>query len=487
MLIRQSAAYMVANGCSAALGFLAVVVFTQLLAPADYGLYVVASSMGTILAALLFTWLRQSILRFESEGGGADVRLTALAGYVLSMAILPLALGVLVVAARLPWVTAAAAVLLAAALSFYDLGQELLRARLQAGSYMIAAVVRSVVSLALAVAAIKAGGGGLGLVAAVACAYGIAALVSARAVWRRPLKPFDRAMLSTFLAFGAPITVSGVLFAIHMGLDRLVVFRMVGAEAAGHYGASADFVRQCIVYPALSASLAIAPLAVRTFASAGADAARRHLAIGGELLLVLIAPAVVGIAVTAPDIAAVVFGPQYRAAAATLMPVIALAWLFYTLSQHFVHLSFNLAQKPSLYIIHGAGTLGLNAALIVPLVQSFGAIGAAWSFLLAEAGGLVLGGVLARRAFPLPNIWTAAVRVATASLVMGGAVHLVVRSFAAPGFVSLLAGVATGVLVYAALAFALDLVGARALVRRLADSEQGLRVRRAFGGAPRAE
>ena len=50
MLIRQSAAYLVANGASAALGFLAVVLFTQLLDPADYGAYVIANSTGVIVA-----------------------------------------------------------------------------------------------------------------------------------------------------------------------------------------------------------------------------------------------------------------------------------------------------------------------------------------------------------------------------------------------------------------------------------------------------
>ena len=474
MLIRQSAAYLIANGCTAALGFIAVIVFTQLLSPAEFGVYVIASSMGAILSALLFTWLRQSILRFEAEGGGADVRLTALAGFGFSIALLPAGLIGLAVVARLPWSTAAAAVLLAGTLALYDLGQELLRARLAARAYMLAAVVRSVVALSLSIAALKLGGGGLAVVGAVATAYVVAALVSARSVWRRPLRAFDRARLGQFLRFGAPITLSGLLFAIHMALDRLVVFKLLGTEAAGQYGASADFVRQCIVYPALSASLAIAPLAIRTFAAGGTDAARRHLAIAGELLLGLILPAVVGIAVAAPDIAAVVFGPQYRAAAQSLLPIIACAWLFQVMSQHYVHLSFNLAQRPRLYIVHGAATLAVNAVLIVPLVRGFGLQGAALSLVAAEAVGLAVGWLLAGRAFPLPGLGRALARSACAAALMGLASALVARAFAEPGLLSLLAVVTTGVTVYGVAAFVFDLVGARAIAVRLAPQALAL-------------
>ena len=465
MLIRQSAAYLVANGCTAALGFVAVIVFTQLLTPAEFGVYVIANSMGAIVSALLFTWLRQSILRFEAEGGGADVRLTALAGFGLSIAVLPAGLLVLAYVVRLPWPTAAAAILFAATLALYDLGQELLRARLAARAYMIASVVRSVASLALAVAALKLGGGGLAVVGAVAAAYVLAALASARAVWRRPLKAFDSARLAEFVRFGTPITVSGLLFAVHMALDRLAVFKLLGPEAAGQYGASADFVRQCIIYPALSASLAIAPLAIRTFSQSGSDAARRHLVVAGELLLALILPAVAGIAVAAPDIAAVVFGPLYRASAQSLLPIIACAWLFQVMSQHYVHLSFNLAQRPALYIGHGLATLAVNAALMVPMVQAFGQQGAAYSLMIAEAAGLAAGWGLARRAFPLPGLGRALARTLLASAVMGVAAALVARAFAAPGIVSLLAVVATGLAVYAAAALALDLVGTRAIWR----------------------
>ncbi len=91
MLIRQTSTYMVAHGTSAMLGFLSVILFTRLLTPAEYGIYVVALSVAGIISALLFTWVRLSVLRFESEGEATDIRLTALAAYLVSVLTLPAA------------------------------------------------------------------------------------------------------------------------------------------------------------------------------------------------------------------------------------------------------------------------------------------------------------------------------------------------------------------------------------------------------------
>ncbi len=134
MLIRQTSTYMVAHGTSAALGFLSVILFTRLLTPAEYGIYVVALSVAGIISALLFTWVRLSVLRFESEGERTDIRLTALAAYLISVLTLPAALGVTVFALAVPFDKALAAILLAAALGLFELGQEILRARLDSTS-----------------------------------------------------------------------------------------------------------------------------------------------------------------------------------------------------------------------------------------------------------------------------------------------------------------------------------------------------------------
>ena len=55
-LMRQTATYFVANIASAAFGLLNVIIFTRLIHPADYSIYVIGVSFAAILVPVLSTW-----------------------------------------------------------------------------------------------------------------------------------------------------------------------------------------------------------------------------------------------------------------------------------------------------------------------------------------------------------------------------------------------------------------------------------------------
>ena len=75
-MLHQTFHYSVASVVSAVIGLLSAICFTRLLAPQEYGVYVVGLSTAGIVSAVLFTWVRVSALRFQSEGGSVDVRKT---------------------------------------------------------------------------------------------------------------------------------------------------------------------------------------------------------------------------------------------------------------------------------------------------------------------------------------------------------------------------------------------------------------------------
>src|SRR5258708_21312838 len=91
-MLSQTFHYSVASVVSAAIGLLSAVVFTRLLSPEEYGVYVVGLSTAGIISALLFTWVRVSALRFQSEGGSVDVRTTIFMAYLISVLAAPVAL-----------------------------------------------------------------------------------------------------------------------------------------------------------------------------------------------------------------------------------------------------------------------------------------------------------------------------------------------------------------------------------------------------------
>ncbi len=466
MFMKQSFLYMIANIAAAVFGFTSVIVLTRLVAPAEYGLFVVAVSIGSVCATGLFTWLRHAVLRFQSEAD-ADVRLSALVGYGLTLLAYPIVLLVLLFAFRVPFEKAAAAVLFASCIALFELGQEVLRAQQRVPVYVLGTVTRSSLSFAFCLGAVLLGGGGIALVLAMAAGYAVAAVLLSSRIWAAPRNPPTRATLVKLVRYGMPITLSGVFVALTLALDRFALYALIGTDAAGVYGATADFIRQCAILPAISASMAMGPLAVSALNRDDATGTSRHLADGLELLVAVMLPAVAGLAIAAPQVAGTILGPEYRAAATGLIPVFAFAIFAHTLSQQYVQLSFGLANKPNLYIWHTAANFLVNLVLMVPLIRWFGLNGAAMSLLISETFGVALGLYLSRQAFSLPIVPVRLGRILAAVAVMVAVTAIVQWLVDRTDVIGLAILVGSGAVTYIIAAIVLDAVGSRRRLRHI--------------------
>ena len=386
-MLSQTFHYSVASVASAAIGLLSAVVFTRLLSPEEYGVYVVGLSTAGIVSALLFTWVRVSALRFQSEGGAVDVRKTIFVAYLISALAAPIALLVATLTTSVSLERNLAAILFALGLGLFELGQELLKARLQSLAFMSASIIRACLAFTLCLAAALLGGGGLCQLAMVTITYFVTTMLFAGTILRSPVAGPKISDLRTFAGFGIPITLSGIVFALHAALDRMLVFHFMGDHAAGQYGASADLVRQIILIPAVSIASATIPLAVRAYATGGAHEARPHLEFSLEILLAAVLPAVAGVALTSSYIAGVILGSEFRETAAQIMPILAFAWLFQSISQSYIHASFHLAKTPFMMTTQSIAMLIANLLVMPVLLARFGLAGAASSLVIVEAFG----------------------------------------------------------------------------------------------------
>jgi O-antigen/teichoic acid export membrane protein len=304
--------------------------------------------------------------------------------------------------------------------------------------------------------------------------YFVTTTLFAATILRGPIAGPKMSDLRTFATFGIPITLSGIVFAIHAALDRMLVFHFMGDQAAGQYGAAADLVRQIILIPAVSIASATMPLAVRAFAAGGARQARPHLEFSLEILLAAVLPAVAGVALTSNYIAAVVLGSEFRETAAQIMPILAFAWLFQSFSQSYIHASFHLAKTPFLMTMQSTAMLLANLLVMPALLAEFGLVGAASSLVIVEAFGAAFGWLLTRRPFPLPFNAFQVLRIVAATAIMALTLTLL-KPLLPLGVVSFGILAASGCLVYAIAAFALDIAGLRkAAIAYVSASRAGL-------------
>ena len=328
---------------------------------------------------------------------------------------------------------------------------------------MSASIIRACLAFTLCLAAALLGGGGLCQLAMVTITYFVTTMLFAGTILRSPVAGPKISDLRTFAGFGIPITLSGIVFAIHAALDRMLVFHFMGDHAAGQYGAAADLVRQIILIPAVSIASATIPLAVRAYATGGAGEARPHLEFSLEILLAAVLPAVAGVALTSSYIAGVILGSEFRETAAQIMPILAFAWLFQSISQSYIHASFHLAKTPFMMTTQSIAMLIANLLVMPVLLARFGLVGAASSLVIVEACGAGFGWYLTRKAFPLPFNAFQVMRIVAATAIMA-----LVLTFAKPllpiSIVSFGVLAATGCLVYVAAAFAFDIAGLRKAV-----------------------
>lgn len=456
MLIGQATINFLANVLSALLGLLSVYVFTRLFAPYDYGIYVLGVGFASVISTFFVGWFRNLILREHGRNDGTDIRGLVIPGYLIACLTGPVAYGLGRLVGLDVW-AAVAATALAITVGFFEVTQDLLRARLLAKTVMKATLVRALLVLCLGASVAMFERTGFILLASSTLAFLIATAVQSRVAWLATVIRFDRPALLNVAKQGLPITLSLVLLAISSVIDRFMLANLVGTADAGKYIAGLDLVRQTAMMPAMSAAAAFFPLAVQIHANQGTAAVQSHLSDCLELLLGITLPACLGFAVISSHVANVVLGVDFREIAAQTMPIVAVAVIFQILTQQYLHASFLLSGRNSFYLINTASIIVANALLSYVLISKYSALGAAWARLGADVFGFACALVLSRRAFALPF----SLRALSLTLIAGLAMALIVvtidKTLAVSDLTACVILVSAGAISYALLCWLLDI------------------------------
>jgi O-antigen/teichoic acid export membrane protein len=450
---------------SAAFGLINVIVFTRLLAPTEFGTYVLGFGVAQITSTFMVSWLRLPIMREQARGDGTDVRGIIVPGLVLSCLLAPLAyIGAPLVG--LPGLPATAAAGLALAIGFFETSQELLRARLQAFTVMKATMVRAILVSAFGIAFIMVSHTGVLLLTASALAYLLAAVAFTRDAWAGTIIRYDGARLMSMAKAGIPLTASLTLLAFSSVIDRFIIAHLAGSAQAGQYTAGVDLVRQALMIPAISAATAFVPLAVQIHANKGVEAVRSHLDECFEFLLAGTLPACLGFAILSEHLANVILGPDFRSTAIAVMPIASVAVIFQIMSYQYLHISFLLSGRNSFYLWNTGSVLAFNAVVSYLLILQFGSIGAAWARLAAEIFGFFGALLLSQWAFPMPMPLRRLTLVLMATIVMAIVVRSLDLAIGPSDKLGLAILIPSGVVSYLIMCWLLDIAKSRHRLHR---------------------
>ncbi len=314
---------------------------------------------------------------------------------------------------------------------------------------------------------VKFGGGGLGLLLAVGTSFLIMNILTFPRSGSKPLRRFSSDHFMRFVRYGLPFSLGALAFSLHSALDRLSIAFLLGQTATGYYGLAADVTRQLIAVLAASVASAMFPMTFRSVAANDPNATRERLKEGAELLLALIAPVAVWLAISADVVAGALFGIEFQAAVAALLPLLAIGRMCGAVNQYYLQVSFQLAEKPLYQVAHDSLILTLNIGLLFPLTRAFGLPGCAAAVLIAEGLGIMIGIWLSWKTFRLPFDFWGIARVFSATAIMAMSTYAVKVSSSGHGLLTLVAAASAGGVAYCCAATLFNVASIRSSIGAL--------------------
>jgi O-antigen/teichoic acid export membrane protein len=460
--LRHTGIYLVARGLPGLVAFLAIPIFSRLLEPAEYGKYALVLVTVNLLNALLFQWVRLSLVRYlpvyrEDTLGFKSTLLTTSLVMVLALGVVAGLICLLPMGAELRVFVIPCWLMLAAQAGF-ELACENARADLRPWQVMRLQLARASSTVVLGVVLVWLGLGWWGPVGGTIGGMLLALLVLSRGDWRGVGLHIDRTIFGRVARYGIPLSMTVALLVVVAGSDRFLIAWFLGEAKAGVYSVAVDFTSQTLTLLLMVVNMAMFPLAVRALESHGTEAARQQMRYNASLLLGIGVPCVVGFALLAPGIAHTFIGKDFCSGAANIIPLIALGAFLAGLKAYHFDAAFQFADRTlyQVWIILAAAILNFVLNLIA--IPRWGINGSAVASVIAYMLSIGLTAWIGRWSFPIPfpagSFLIVLISAAAMALML-----IPLRSHVGP--IALVAQVCGGMALYGSSLLALNFLGAR--------------------------
>jgi len=478
MFWRGVLGYLPVNVVQGVVGLLTIVLFTRVLDPAQYGVYALAFSVGSLTQTVLLTWTEAAMARFlatrSEDGRIADHFATLYRLWIGAAVVVPLACaGVAISPLHGPLKVAVIAALACTLVnSLMKLALERRRAAGEVSGAAMLTIIQNAGGFAVGLALAFAGLGGAAPILGVGAISALCVvLVLPGELKRLSGGKFDRALAKAYAAYGLPVSLSLILALVLASTDRLLLGAFLDEATVGVYHAGYSLGSRTLDVVFIWLGMAGAPALIAALERGGQTALTQAAREQASFMTLLTLPAAVGLALVARPLAQLMVGEDLRVGAGHVTPWIAASGWLSGVTTYYLLQAFTLARRTPLLIVSMSAPAIANVILNLVLIPRLGLDGALWATTVSYGVGAVAAWALGRRACPLPIPWGVLAKAGAACVAMAVAVSLL----PSPGGVlelALKAGV--GAAVYGAIVLGLDVGGLRAklsgLIRRRAPA-----------------
>ena len=418
MPVAEILRFFVARGLPAVLGVLALVIFTRLLTPDQFGVYSVTLASANVATAALFYWLALAVVRFgvETAPERAQHLNAVLWLYLLCVTASCVGFGVFAMTRsglNTPLILGGLFVL---AESWFQLNQKLAIAQIQPRRFAFMTSAKTAVGLAAGSIAIWLGLGANGALAGTILGSLVGGIAAGSRAWSvEDLRSVSRRHILIVLRYGTPLGVTIALGYLLGTVDRLLLAHYDGHAQAGVYAAGYDLAYSGITLVLTTVNMVVYPHLLNAAESVDALERRSRFKNSLDLLLVVSLPLLIAIVLLSSNIARLLLGGAFSEAAARVMPWIACSTFIGGIRSYYLDVSFHLARD-SRSILFIVATISLvNAALNALLIPRWHIDGALFALIVAQCVGFLLSALLGRRAVdraPAPDRETRKISIA---------------------------------------------------------------------------
>lgn len=205
--------------------------------------------------------------------------------------------------------------------------------------------------------------------------------------------PVNKTAVNSIVKYGLPLMMSGVLANLAARVDRLFVADSVGLAGAGVYAGVSNLLMGVMALVFMVVAMPLYPELTKAIGDKSrlAELHKKYL----NMLLLISAPALVGLCVLAEPLIVQFLTPSYLDYGVEIFYILAAAVFLINLRGHYIDhgLQFTLNTK-FMPIIIGLSLL-VNVALLILMIDFYGLHGAAWASLVTSVFSFVLSFIIA--------------------------------------------------------------------------------------------
>lgn len=464
MLLRQTLIYGLGNIIPGLVATALVALYTRMLTPEEFGLFVLVMTVIEFSWSLSLSWLTTAMVRLYPKQTDKNRFL----GIILTIFLATIALALIACAVLIGLlddprhrILALLGLGLFIATGWMELNSGLFAARLEARRSAFTLISRSLGSGLFAGGFVLSGYGAEGILIGATIGMFLPGLFQIVRDWRVASGIGNIDGMGEIARVGAPLAGGIAMGSIGAYAGRIIVTALEGVSALGLYSISAELADRLVTGILGPLSTALGPLATHDLENANVKAAQERLSKACILMVGIMAPATIGVTMVTPDIVAVLIGGEFKEITQSLLPLATLSTMLWAFRSGYLDQALHLGMKQDFLFYREVIYLFVTVANSYVLISWYGILGVAYASVATTAIMLLVTYQFVRKAFPLPFPLMDIAKISLATTLMAVAVALVPGD---PGLINLCLKPAVGAVVYALLILALNVSWSRETV-----------------------